>query len=169
MIRKGSLGDLDAIVELYKAAAAQGGGLIRTQDEITKDYIQNFLTKSLATGIILIAESENKQLIGEIHAYKGDPKVLAHNLTQLTIVVHPAFQGKGIGKLLFTTLLDDIKTSHPEILRVELMARETNLRALDLYKKLGFKVEGSFEKRVRVRDTFVADIAMAWFNPNFRE
>ena len=49
------------------------------------------------------------------------------------------------------------------------MTRETNLRALDLYKKLGFKVEGSFEKRVRVHDTFVADLAMAWFNQNFKE
>ena len=49
------------------------------------------------------------------------------------------------------------------------MVRETNLLAIDLYKKLGFKVEGRYEERVRAHDIFVADIAMAWFNPNFRE
>ena len=43
-----------AIWTLYRAVAAIEGGLARTADEITTEYVQSFLYKSLTTGISLI-------------------------------------------------------------------------------------------------------------------
>jgi len=48
-------------------------------------------------------------------------------------------------------------------LKVELLVRATNERAIRLYRALGFVEEGRFRDRVRLPDgTLVDDIAMAW-------
>ncbi|TKC60194.1 GNAT family N-acetyltransferase [Pedobacter hiemivivus] len=98
--------------------------------------------------------------------YQLEPAVFRHVLSELTIAVDPDYQGKGLGKKLFQTLLADVQSNRTEILRVELIARETNSRAIQLYEKLGFKIEGRFEKRISNNSiSFEADIPMAWF-PN---
>ena len=66
-------------------------------------------------------------------------------------------------KLLFTELLNEVITKCPDILRIELIARESNERALRFYESLGFKREGRLEKRIRsVKGGFEDDIFMAW-------
>ena len=61
-----------------------------------------------------------------------------------------------------------IELKRPDILRVELIARESNTKAIDFYKQIGFVQEGRFEKRIIGTDNqFEADIPMAWFNKNF--
>jgi putative acetyltransferase len=53
---------------------------------------------------------------------------------------------------------------HVFSLTVELLVRATNARALRLYERLGFGVEGRFRERVRLPNgEFIDDIAMAWF------
>lgn len=66
--------------------------------------------------------------------------------------------------------LDQIKAYRPDILRVELVTQESNARAINLYKSVGFIIEGRLEKRIRMyNNTLEADIPMAWFNENFIE
>ncbi|MBP6822188.1 MAG: GNAT family N-acetyltransferase, partial [Acidobacteria bacterium] len=107
--------------------------------------------------------SESGQIVGEIHAYALGPKVFAHVLGELTIAVHPEHQGQKLGKALFTELLRQVSESRPDILRVELIARESNQKAIEFYQKLGFKIEGRFVDRIQsVGDGVEADIPMAW-------
>ena len=74
---------------------------------------------------------------------------------------------KGIGSKLITAFLQEIQDNHPDILRVEIIARESN-PALKLYEKIGFKKEGRCEYRIRgIHGNFEADIPMAWINPSF--
>ena len=52
---------------------------------------------------------------------------------------------------------------HRDIHRIELMARESNGRAISLYRSLGFRIEGRLEGRIRGTDgQFEADLPMAW-------
>jgi len=89
-------------------------------------------------------------------------------LSELTIVVHPDFQGKGVGKLLFLHLLQEIKAHRKDIYRVELIARESNRKAIAFYQSIGFKIEGRLVGRISTgHGAFEADIPMAWFNENF--
>ncbi len=155
------------ILDLYMAVANSPGGLARTEDEISGEYVNSFLKKSEKTGLSLIAY-DSLTIVGEIHAYRLDPKVFSHVLSELTIAVHPDFQGIGVGRLLFEGFLSEIETNRPDILRVELIARESNLKAIRFYESLGFKQEGRFEQRIDRGDgTFEADIPMAWINPGF--
>ncbi|MBS1787546.1 MAG: GNAT family N-acetyltransferase [Acidobacteria bacterium] len=156
--------DRNAIAELYLTVAAIEGGLARTAEEISEAYVAQFLRKSLESGFCLVArENLDGPIIGEIHSYALGPRVFAHVLGELTIAVHPAKQGLGIGKKLFTEMLRRIEQERPDILRVELIARESNRKAIEFYQKLGFKIEGRFENRIRsIGGGYEADIPMAW-------
>lgn len=162
--------DKNQILELYKRVSQTIGGLARTSDEITESYIENFITKSQKDGIQLIITDTifDNQIIAEIHCYKLEPKVFGHILSDLTIAVDPNYQGLGIGNLIFKTLLDKIQLERNDILRIELVARESNQKAIQFYQKLGFIIEGRFEKRIlNEYNQFAADIPMAWFNKNY--
>lgn len=166
VITAGTAEDGAAILSLYQAVAAIEGGLARTADEISAAYVDHFLRKSLETGVLLVAR-QHEQIVGEIHTYALGPKVFSHVLGELTIAVHPAAQGAGIGKALFTELLARVKQDRPNILRVELIARESNQKAIAFYRKLGFHAEGKFLSRIQsVGGGYEADIPMAWYrNP----
>ncbi len=156
--------DSQALLLLYRAVAAIEGGLARTAEEITDDYIRHFLQKAVACGVLLVArQPETQAIIGEIHAYNLGPKVFAHVLGELTIAVHPNHQGRGVGKALFTTFLEHVEVERPAILRVELIARGSNKKAIAFYEKLGFRIEGKFVGRIRSSNGgYEADIPMAW-------
>jgi ribosomal protein S18 acetylase RimI-like enzyme len=90
--------------------------------------------------------------------------VVAHNLTDLTVAVHPDVQGRGVGAALFEALFAAAEALTPRIERVELLCRHGNLRAVRLYQRLGFVIEGRFPRRVRLPDgTIEDDLAMARF------
>ena len=161
-VTNAKLDDTAAIFGLYRAVAAIEGGLARTAEEISAQYVENFVSKAVGSGVIVVARKEEK-IVGEIHAYALGPKVFAHVLGELTIAVHPDFQGFGVGKAVFAELMRQVKEHRADILRVELIARESNAKAIEFYKKLGFDVEGRMERRIRsAGGGFEADIPMAW-------
>jgi ribosomal protein S18 acetylase RimI-like enzyme len=168
--RTAQLEDLNRLMELYKAVAGIEGGIARIEEEITENYVQSFLTKSLSSGLIIVAENpdDSDELIAEVHAYKAGIHVFDHVLGELTIVVHPKFQGMKIGRTIFTIFLEEIARNRPDVGRVELIAREGNTKAIELYLSLGFQVEGRLEMRIKTPDGhYQADIPMGWQNPSF--
>lgn len=167
-IRRAVPADRDAILMLYREVAAVEGGIAREPEEITPEYVDAFLKKSLDRGLVLVAESHPNTVAAEIHAYPSGLRVFHHVLSDLTIVVHPNTQGRGLGKKIFSAFLEEVKTHRRDIKRVELIARESNARGIRLYESLEFAVEGRLEGRIRDRNgRFEADIPMAWTNPNF--
>jgi ribosomal protein S18 acetylase RimI-like enzyme len=168
--RKATIKDTDAIFKLYKQVSKRSGGLARSNDEVSKKYVEQFILKSLNKGVefVVIDKFQENRIIGEIHCYKLDPKVFNHVFSELTIAIDPDYQGKGLGKKLFETLLNYIVASRRDILRVELIAAESNIRAIKMYESLGFIIEGRFERRITSPDNKLeADIPMAWFNPKY--
>lgn len=167
--RFADLADADRIQRLYKHVARYAGGIAREEDEITTEYVVHNLRKSMQNGVCLVIDHpDEEELVAEMHCYKLEPRVFGHVLSELTIVVHPDFQAQRLGKLLFTTLLAHIEEHRPDILRVELIARESNTKAIGFYQKLGFAIEGRLEKRIDNKTgAFEADIPMAWFNPSY--
>jgi len=169
-VRNALPGDFSEIFALYKKVSVLSRGIARNTKEITEEYIQHFMQNANEKGIGLVIDNpENKnEIIAEIHCYKWGIEKFNHVLTELTIAVLPAFHGQGIGKIIFRHLLNLVETERSDILRVELVAQESNGKAIDFYKKLGFTSEGRFENRIKLNNTdFEADIPMAWFNKNF--
>lgn len=168
--RTATIEDLDRLLRLYKMVAGIEGGIARLEQEITNDYVLNFLGKSLSNGLIIVGENPDdaNELVAEIHAYKPGIQVFDHVLSELTMVVHPSFQGKKIGRTILTIFLEEVGRNRPEIGRVELIARESNEKAIALYQSMGFLIEGRLEMRIRTTERhYEADIPMGWQNPNY--
>jgi ribosomal protein S18 acetylase RimI-like enzyme len=168
--RTAGIDDFQKIKSLYTEVAKHGGGIARQQQEITDDYVLNFLNKSLATGICIVAEhpDDPEKIVAEVHAYKIGIKAFDHVLSDLTIVVDPQFHGRKIGRTIFTIFLEDIALNRSDIGKVELIARESNRKAITLYQTLGFRIEGRLEMRIKnEQGMYEADIPMGWQNPNF--
>ena len=162
-IKKTTYGKQNGIFKLYKKVAMNRGGLARLQHEINETYITNFIDKSLNQGLSLIAKDESQKTVGEIHAYTSGLSCFSHVLTELTIAIDPDCQGQGVGRQLFESFLQEITDNFSSILRVELIARESNQKAIVFYQSLGFKKEGVLRNRIKNPDgSFESDITMAW-------
>lgn len=156
--------DAPAVRALYQRVSASSGGLARQPDEVTEEYVLYFLSRAQAHGVGLLAE-QGGQVVGEIHVYSSGLRIFAHVLGDLTVAVDAAAQGQGLGRRLFTELLAAVQARFPAVRRVELTARETNVRAIGLYEQLGFRREGRMEGRVASEPGYEADIPMAWHAP----
>ncbi|MGA9853519.1 MAG: GNAT family N-acetyltransferase [Gammaproteobacteria bacterium] len=112
-------------------------------------------------GLYVVAE-QGSEIVGHVLL---DPMPLTANshICTLTIVVYPAWQGRGIGKQLLTHAIRWAQNNR-HIEKIELMVRVGNERAIKLYRSLGFKEEGRIRRRVREADSvYHDDIAMALF------
>jgi ribosomal protein S18 acetylase RimI-like enzyme len=161
-LRHASLADVDGIYHLYLGVSKEPGGIARLESEVHPEYIQRFVSNSINGGLILIAE-RGELIVGEIHAYTPGLFCLAHVLSELTIAIAPEAQGQGVGRALFQRFMNTVVSEMPTVLRVELIARESNAKAISFYKSLGFQQEGCFNQRIRNLDgTLESDIPMAW-------
>lgn len=159
--------DLPAIKLLYKAVAANPRGIARSEAEITDAYV-NYLWEGIQADGLGMVVFDGERLIGEIHASKKGLGIFDHILSHLTIGVHPDYQGKGLGKMLFQHFLASVVKERPEIYRVELEARASNVAGLKLYESQGFVLEGRMINQTKNLDGSHEDGVMyAWFNPAY--
>ncbi|MES2318669.1 MAG: GNAT family N-acetyltransferase [Pseudomonadota bacterium] len=166
MIRKAQANDHARVVRLYRDVAAVPDGIARTPGEVNDAYVSGFMHRAEADGIELVFEQDGR-IVGEIHASRVGIAALAHVLTDLTIAVCPQVQGKGVGRRLFRALLDEVSVNMPHITRIELFARDSNVRARALYASLGFVEEGRLRARVNnAKGEAETDTIMGWLRPS---
>jgi putative acetyltransferase len=168
--RTATIDDVTRLQRLFSAVAKIEGGIARLEREITEAYVENLVQRSLDTGLIIVGEhpDDTDRLVACIHAYKPGLSVFDHVLGDMTIVVHPDFQGRKIGRTILTIFLEEIGSTRTDIGKVELITRESNTNAIALYQSMGFRIEGRMEMRIRTTDRcYEADIPMGWQNPNY--
>lgn len=159
-MRKTNMQDIDSVFELYRRVAKVPGGIARLESEISKEYVANFLSKAEKYGLSLLEEDQGK-VIGEIHAYSLELFCFSHVLSELTIAVCPNYQGSGIGRRLFEAFIDIVVKTMPHIIRIELITRESNVKALKFYESLGLIKEGRLISRIKNLDgSLESDIPM---------
>ena len=113
-IRRATVDDRNQIAELHRKVARISQGIARSELEITDQYVDGLLLISDSQGLMLVAFDSTNQLVAEIHATKYNIQIFDHILTGLTIVVHPDYQSKGVGKRLFRHLLTKYNRPFPK-------------------------------------------------------
>ena len=162
-IRRSQFEDQVRIWGLYQRVAAIPGGIARLEKEANRSYVARFMRSAHDRGLSLVAEDEDGRIVGEIHACSPGLYCFSHVLSDLTIVIDPARQGRGIGRQLFERFLRLVATEMPHIRRVELVARESNQAAIRFYESLGFRQEGRLTGRIQnVDGSIECDIPMGW-------
>lgn len=106
----------------------------------------------------LVAEVEGRVVgTAALVAYEGR---LGHGGEIEHIMVHDAYQGRGIGRQLLEALLD-IADNDLGLVRVELLVYPDNEGAIRLYETLGFVHEGRKRKFSRRRGQLTDALLMA--------
>jgi L-phenylalanine/L-methionine N-acetyltransferase len=82
------------------------------------------------------------------------------------IAVHPDFQGRGVGNALVAEMLR-LADNWLNLVRVELTVASDNIRAMGLYRKHGFVVEGEALYDNFRAGKFTHSTSMARINPAF--
>lgn len=119
-----------------------------------------------ARGARLVAEmlegDDAGAIVGEATIRRHSPKRVRH-VAHLSIEVHPRHQGNGVGRALMNALLDWARGPDGAGLnRVDLDVFAVNTRAVNLYRSLGFEIEGTRKRFVRFEDgTYSDDHVMA--------
>jgi len=91
-----------------------------------------------------IAVDENK-IVGFIIAVR-EKFIRTQHVATIVIGILEEYCGKGIGSLLFQNVIN--WANENKVKRLELTVIAENQRAMNLYKKVGFKLEGTREKSI---------------------
>ena len=137
--RKATLKDAEGIANVLKQS-------YNIKD--LKEGIDVFKNETKKLHNYIVAE-HNKKVIGIVTwAMHGLPK---HQLCELDrIAVLPEYRGKGIAKELFNALVNDAKSfykkNNSKLRKLYLLTHHDNVRAHNLYEKLGLKHETTLKE-----------------------
>ncbi|MFC0270596.1 GNAT family N-acetyltransferase [Metabacillus herbersteinensis] len=122
--------------------------------EDQKKRIQNVLQQENSTILLAV---ENGELAGFIAAFGGTVQRNKHSVS-IVIGILEEHQGRGLGHSLFTSLYEWAKII--DLHRFELTAMSHNKKALSLYRKHGFEIEGVKKHSLKIRDTYIDEYYM---------
>ncbi len=168
ILRPARVSDAKLLCEAERSTAATPGSLVSRPHELLPENFTRMIAK-LSThrrGRYLVAERDG-DLAGHAFLDPMEMEALAH-IARLTVVVHPGFQGQGVGRALILSLIDWARQT-PGIEKIELLVRAVNGRAVKLYQGLGFVEEGRMRARVRTPGgIYIDDIMMGLFVKELR-
>ena len=161
VIREATQEDAPMIVKAQKEIAQNPGYFVSLPHEFNEQMIIKTI-KALsgsAEGIFLVAECKGK-IVGHAYLEPLHLKSISH-VTSLTIGVYPGWQEQGVGTKLLQELISWAK-HNKNVEKIELNVRASNIRAIALYKKMGFVEEGRLKNRIKISDThYIDDVLMA--------
>ena len=120
-------------------------------------YLEGLLEKDNA--IMLVATINDHEIIGMASVGSNDKPKTQH-VGEVGITVEKEFWGFGIGSIL----MEEIEIWAQEsgvIRRLELTVHAGNERAISLYEKMGYQVEGRLARVMQINGEFVDGIMMS--------
>lgn len=120
--------------------------------KITEEEVHKMLSSSLED-LVFIGAFDGEELIGYLSSFRGKYNRIRH-VSYSVVGIRKKYRSKGIGRKLFEELF--IWAYENNIKRLELTVACNNIIAINLYKKVGFKVEG-LKKRAIFKDGLYYD------------
>lgn len=108
---------------------------------------------------IFIVAEENGQIIGNLTCLGNHRAKIRHNVV-LGISVEKRYRNRGVGSRLMEYAITWSKETQI-VKRIELYVFKTNDRAIHLYRKFGFVIEGEKQKAIKVNDDYINEYIMA--------
>ena len=168
-IRQATMDDAPALFALERAIVRTRQGVVKHEDELPSevtvyaDRLRPRLSPTDGMALTLLIEMQGT-IVGEAAIERIGLRMLRH-VGIVSLGVHPAAWGLGLGRALLERLIEWARTHRDadggRVLRVELYTRADNARATALYRSLGFTTEGVRRGFVRRDDgTLVDDLVM---------
>ena len=122
------------------------------------DVIREFVRSNIAQDLPQFVAVEGDTVVGWCDILPESLQGFTH-CGRLGMGVHKDFRGKGIGERLVAATLD--KAHEKKLERVELEVYASNQPAIELYKKVGFVVEGVKKKGRKLDGVYDDVVCMA--------
>lgn len=154
IIRPIEVRDAEKFLELSKEIDRSGFMLFepgerKTTVEQQKKSIEHITSEP--NSIIFVAEVDDR-LIGYLVAIGGNVNRNRHR-AYLVLGVHEDYQGQGVATKLFNKVFDWAK--EVGITRLELTVIKNNTKAFNLYRKMGFVIEGEKVHSLKINGEYV--------------
>ena len=153
VLRNAEKSDAAALIEYLKITTSETPYLIREPEEVTLTLEQEecFIerAKNAERELLLIATIDGKHIGNCSLMGIGPYKRYAHRCG-VAIALYQAYCGCGIGKVMMQTVLDVAKATGYE--QAELEVISDNLKAIALYRNLGFEKYGTFPNNMKYSD-----------------
>jgi RimJ/RimL family protein N-acetyltransferase len=120
-----------------------GPGEFTLSVEEERQIIEEYAAAGNAVSLVADAGG---QIIGLLHCRGGKRRAVRHTAS-LGITVHQDWRNKGVGSALMARLVEWAR-QNPVITRLELEVFTDNPRAIHVYEKLGFQIEGCKRRAV---------------------
>lgn len=140
MHRKATQNDLQFIYDLYMHPQVNPYLLYELMEI---EEFKPIFDKLLASEIKYIFTNENGTPVGMFKLFPWTYRA-SHIAYLGGLAIHPSFSGKGLGKKMMQEIMD--LANQQGYKRIELSVATENLKATELYKKVGFEVEGVMKK-----------------------
>ncbi|MEW9676395.1 GNAT family N-acetyltransferase [Lentibacillus sp. L22] len=154
--------DAQTILNIQRDVISEKNYFITTSDEFKstlqeqEDEIQEIMENKRET--LLVAEVNN-EVVGWLKFHSSPLKRLSHVGT-FGMMLLKDYRNVGLGKQLVSTMLNWAEQNH-YIEKVSLGVFSTNDRAIELYKRMGFAVEGRKVNEIKLdENTYIDDILM---------
>lgn len=160
-IREVTLDDTAALLSLKRRLDRESDFMMlepderATTEEEERGHIADVLVRNNST--ILVADA-GSELAGYLEASGGMYRRNRH-VVEIVVGVRGGYIGRGIGTRFFERL--DAWARSAGIRRLELTVMRNNHRALRLYERAGFEVEGIRRDSLRIDGHYIDEYAMA--------
>lgn len=164
-IRRSHIGDAAAMAQLMSHPEVLPGLLQMPHgsEEQWKQRLTDNLAPARSQDLHLVALLDGR-VVGSGGLMLASPSPRRRHVMHLGMAVLPEAQGRGVGGALMSALLD-YADHWAHVLRVELGVFVDNERAIRLYQRHGFEIEGCQRAYALVRGRYADSYCMARLHP----
>jgi RimJ/RimL family protein N-acetyltransferase len=160
-IREAQTTDAQAVIDYLDAVVGETDFLTFGPGEFgyTVDAEVSYIEKMRAAdNCLMLVAIVDGRIVG-ICGFNGAPRSRVHHQGEMGITVLRRYWGLGIGTRLIESLIAWAKAGGV-VRKINLRTREDNRRAIALYKRLGFVVQGTLTREFLVDGQFYSSMAM---------
>jgi putative acetyltransferase len=160
VIRRAEPSDAEAFAAVFRSREAALGTLQNTYPSVAQWTERLSRNSALNYALVALAGDE---IVGHAGLHGNENPRRAH-AWHLGISVRDDWQGRGVGTKLMEALID-LADNWLGALRVELTVYTENERALKLYRRFGFEIEGTYRGYSLRGGAYTDTYAMARLHP----
>lgn len=161
LIRNAEVEDASAIIQLLNTIGGESDNLTYGDNElgITPKQEKEFIERhNQSNNHLFIVAVYKDKIIGILNFSGGNRARIAH-CGMFGMSVLKDYWGIGVGTSLVDYMLDWAKESEV-VTKIELQVKVDNTRAIELYKKMGFSVEGRLKRSIKINDVYYDTLYM---------
>lgn len=142
-LRRATQEDFNDVWEIFKKVIQTGNTYVFNPDTPKEDLVKHWFAPNMHTFVL----KEHGKIVGT-YIIKPNQIDLGSHVANGSYMVHPNFQGRGVGKLMCEHSIEKAKELGFQAMQFNIVVR-TNKSAIKLWQKFDFKIIGTIPKGFR--------------------